>query len=100
MTLEAARNTAAAAWAPVPALMLQGACALEQIAAAVERQVPPQSISPRLRASQRELARELGGTSAASAIATELVTLTDRLVDNINTLGHIVARAQAVRPQG
>jgi uncharacterized membrane protein YccC len=95
MTLEAARNTAAAAaWEPVQALIAQGASALGQIAAAVEREVPPESISPRLRASQRELARKLGSTTGDGGIGTELVTLSDRLVDNINTLGHVVARAR------
>lgn len=95
MTLDAARNTAAAAaWEPVQALIAQGASALGQIAAAVERQVPPESISPRLRASQRELARKLGSTAGDGGLAIELVTLSDRLVDNINTLGHVVARAR------
>jgi uncharacterized membrane protein YccC len=96
MTLDAARNAAAAPWEPVQALIAQGAAALEQIAAAVERQVPPEPLSPRLRASQRELARTLAGHSADGGIATELMTLSDRLVDNINTLGHVVARAEAV----
>ncbi|HEY2036865.1 MAG TPA: FUSC family protein [Steroidobacteraceae bacterium] len=95
MTLEAARNTAAeAVWEPVQALIAQGASALGQIAAAVEREVPPESISPRLRASQRELARKLGSTTGDGGIGTELVRLSDRLVDNINTLGHVVARAR------
>jgi uncharacterized membrane protein YccC len=100
MTLEAVRSTAAAACEPVQGLMVQEAAALEQIAAAVEQTAPPESLSPRLRASQRELARILAGTSGDGGIATELVTLTDRLVDNIDTLGHIVARAQAIRPRG
>lgn len=113
MTLDAARNTAAAAWEPVQTLIAQAAAALEQIAAAlehtaapVERQVAPNHaapadgltvalpISPRLRASQRELARKLGGTTGGGGIGTELVMLSDRLVDNINTLGHVVARAR------
>src|SRR6185437_15069209 len=60
MMLDAARDTAAAAWEPVQGLIVQGAAALEQIAAAVERG-GPECISPRLRASQRELARNLAG---------------------------------------
>jgi uncharacterized membrane protein YccC len=93
MMLDAARNTPAAAWGPVQGLIVQGATALEQIAAAVERTSSPASLLPRLRASQRELARTLAGTSGDRGIAAELVTLSDRLVDNINTLGHVVARA-------
>jgi uncharacterized membrane protein YccC len=98
MTLDAARNTTADAgvWEPARALLAQGTATLEQIAATVDRTVPPESISPRLRASQRELARKLGST-AARGIGAELVTLSDRLVDNINTLGHVVARARGVR---
>ena len=97
MTLDATRNTKAAAdaaaWEPVQALLGRGAAALEQIATAVEREVPPEAVAPRLRASQRELARKLGG-AAEGSVAAELVTLSDRLVDNINTLGHVVARAR------
>jgi uncharacterized membrane protein YccC len=86
----------------VQALVTEGAGALEQIAAAVERQAwPPAGIPPRLRALQRDLARELDaaggrGTDASGAIGAELAALSDRLVDNINTLGHIVARARGV----
>jgi uncharacterized membrane protein YccC len=100
MTLDAARNAAAAAaaapaWEPVQALIVQAAAALEHIAAAVEREVAAESLSPRLRAAQRELARRLSSSSAGDGgIGTELVTLSDRLVDNINTLGHVVARAR------
>ena len=97
MTLDAARNTPAAAWEPVQALIVQGAAALELIAAALERAAPPESLAPRLRAAQRELARKLAVTPGEGGIAPELVTLSDRLVDNINTLGHVVARAEAVR---
>jgi len=97
MTLDAARNTPAAAWEPVQALIVQGAAALELIAAALERAAPPESLAPRLRAAQRELARKLAATPGEGGIAPELVTLSDRLVDNINTLGHVVARAEAVR---
>jgi uncharacterized membrane protein YccC len=96
MTLDAALSGPAAAPAQrrAQALMDQGAGSLEQIAQAVARQAPPQCISPRLRALQREFARALGA-SGIGEIAAELATLSDRLVDNINTLGHIVERAQA-----
>lgn len=96
MTLDAARNAAAAAaaWEPVQALIVQAAAALERMAAAVEREVAAESLSPRLRAAQRELARKLSSSTGDGGIGTELVTLSDRLVDNINTLGHVVARAR------
>jgi uncharacterized membrane protein YccC len=98
MTLDAARTTAPTerAWESFQPLLAQGAGALEQIAAAVEKSAQPECISPRLRTSQRELARELAA-STQGEIASELATLSDRLVDNINTLAHIVARAQATR---
>jgi uncharacterized membrane protein YccC len=47
-----------------------------------------------LRGLQRECARRLGADGGP--LAAELVALTDRLVDNINTLAHVVARAQSV----
>ena len=97
MTLEAALNTAgeAAGWRAVAVMIEQGAAALEQIAEAVEKEDLPGCVPIQLRAFQTELARELGASE--DAIATELVTLSDRLVDNINTLRHVVARARTVR---
>jgi uncharacterized membrane protein YccC len=95
MTLEAVLSspTAAPAWRQAQPLLESGAASLEHIAQALARQAPPRCISSRLRALQRNLARELGG-SGVGELAAELVTLSDRLVDNINTLGHIVERAQ------
>ncbi len=95
MTLDAALSGAGAVAAQkrVRAVTDQGADSLEQIAAAI-RQKAPIRISPRLRALQHDLARELGANSTVG-IGAELAALSDRLVDNINTLGHIVARAQA-----
>ncbi len=49
--------------------------------------------SPQLRSLQRECARKL--RAGGSGLAAEIVALTDRLVDNINTLGYVVARAHA-----
>jgi uncharacterized membrane protein YccC len=97
MTLEAALSGQAAAPAPggIQALAAEGASALERIAEAVERRAPPPPLSPRLRALQRELVRELDASGSGSVVA-ELAALGDRLVDNINTLGHIVARARGV----
>ncbi|MHB8816267.1 MAG: FUSC family protein, partial [Steroidobacteraceae bacterium] len=94
MTLDAARSTPLpeAAWAEVRPLLALGAGALEQIAEAVARETRPE-ISAGLRASQRELARKLAAPGAGG-IGVELATLSDRLVDNINTLAHVVARGR------
>lgn len=95
MTLDAARSTADSGpvWEAARPLIAQGAAALERIAAAVAGKTPPESNSPRLRTLQRALARELGA-SGAGGVGAELAALSDRLVDNINTLEHIVVRAQ------
>ncbi len=102
MTLESALSGPGAVPARrgVQALATEGAGSLARIAEAVERQAPPPAgIPPRLRALQRDLARELdaSGSGGMGGIGAELAALSDRLVDNINTLGHIVARAQAAR---
>lgn len=100
MTLEAALGSPAVAAAlaqrRAQALMDRGAAALEQIADAVARKGQLRCVSPHLRELQRDLSRELAASGDREAAA-ELATLGDRLVDNINTLGHIVDRAQAVR---
>lgn len=77
----------------IETLLSQGGSALEQIAEAVEKKAPPVAISPHLRASQRDLARTLGERRDGGT-GGELAILSDRLVDNINTLAHIVARAE------
>ncbi|MBW4052269.1 MAG: FUSC family protein [Proteobacteria bacterium] len=101
MTLDAALSAPGAvpARSPIEALTVQGAIALKQIAEAVEGKAPPPPMSPRLRALQQDLVQELD-TRLGGAIGAELATLSDRLVDNINTLGHIVAREQAVSAGG
>lgn len=100
MTLEAALGSPAVAAAlaqrRAQALMDRGAASLEQIADAVARKGQLRCVSPHLRELQRDLSRELAASGDREAAA-ELATLGDRLVDNINTLGHIVDRAQAVR---
>jgi uncharacterized membrane protein YccC len=100
MTLEATLFGADAApeRERIQALTAQGARALEQIAEALERQAEPAPVSPSLRALQRDLAGQLD--TGALALHAELATLSDRLVDNINTLGHIVARARPVSAGG
>jgi uncharacterized membrane protein YccC len=97
MTLDATRLTAEAepAWQAAQGLIAQGAAALARIAEAVERETPPESNSAPLRAAQLALARQLGAP-AVNGLGAELAMLSDRLVDNINTLEHIVARAQPV----
>jgi len=94
MTLEAVLGGGAAVPAKesVAALIDRGAAALRQIAAAVASQAQPACVPPLLRATQRDLARQLGA-AGDRGIGGELATLSDRLVDNINTLAHIVARA-------
>jgi uncharacterized membrane protein YccC len=94
MGLEAALSgpEAAPAVKLVASLTSLGAADLEHIAAAVERRARPPDGSSPLRAAQRALVRQLAG-SGIGDVGTELVSLSDRLVDNINTLGHIVARA-------
>ena len=99
MTLDAVVSATAAVPAreSVQALLAQSAGALEQISAAVASEGPADCISPLLRATQRDLARKLGA-AGGGGLGSELATLSDRLVDNINTLAHVVARAQAARP--
>ena len=98
MTIDAARGTLATqrTWETLQPLLTQSARTLEQIAEAVENRAQPECVAPRLRATQREIARKLT-ESSHGAIAGELATLSDRLVDNINTLAHVVARGSAVR---
>jgi uncharacterized membrane protein YccC len=93
MMLDAALSPAASVpqAARVRALMDQGARALEQIAEAVASKAQPDGISPRLRDSQLDMAAKLGATGGG--IGAELATLSDRLVDNINTLAHVASRA-------
>ncbi len=99
MTLDAVVTATAAVPAreSVQALLERSAAALEQISAAVAGEGPGDCLAPRLRATQRDLARKLGA-AGDGGLGSELATLSDRLVDNINTLAHVVARAQAARP--
>jgi hypothetical protein len=70
------------------------AMSLRRIAGSIGRERP--APTSELRGLQRECARKL----AADGRGPELIALTDRLVDNINTLGHVVERAQSVRDRG
>ena len=94
MTLEAVLSEpgAAAARESVAALIEQGAASLKEVSATVASETLADCASPRLRATQRDLVRKLG-VADDDGIGGELATLSDRLVDNINTLAHVVARA-------
>lgn len=94
MTLEAALGVAGggAVREAMAGLIDQGAASLEQISDVVANGTPADCVFPQLRATQRDLALRLGAP-AQGAIGGELVTLSDRLVDNINTLAHVAARA-------
>jgi uncharacterized membrane protein YccC len=96
MALEAALNAPAA----LPqrqymrSLIDEGVAALRQIARSVAAEPQTQGVAPRLRAMQRELAQALGAADERG-MAGELASLSDRLVDNIDTLAHVAARASA-----
>ena len=83
---------------PVTALIDQGAASLRKISEAVANETGAECILPRLRATQRDLVRKIGA-SGDGGVGGELAMLTDRLVDNINTLAHVVARVDAARPR-
>lgn len=99
MTLDAARSTPAAErdWKAAQPLFTESRRTLEAVADALEKKVEPEYAAPHLRATQRELTRKLGAAGDGD-IGAELATLSDRLVDNINTLAHIVARARETAP--
>lgn len=94
MTLDAVLSAAGAAQAreSMAALLQQGATSLKQISETVASETLADCASPRLRVMQRDLVRKLGAPGN-DGIGGELATLSDRLVDNINTLAHVVARA-------
>ena len=69
-----------------------GSVSLAEAAEALSEYREPRTLPP-IRAAQRQLARALAGSGAA-----ELIAACDRLVDNANTLTHIVARAPAHPP--
>lgn len=89
MTLDAVLSEPAAAPQALDRLLEGCASFLRQIADAIGQGRPPPSSD--LRQLQRESVREL--ETAGGVLAAELLALTDRLVDNINTLGHLAARA-------
>ncbi|MGC8517696.1 MAG: FUSC family protein [Steroidobacteraceae bacterium] len=68
----------------------QSASALAEVAEALSVRREPKALPP-IRAAQRRLEREL-------AAATDIVIACDRLVDNINTLAYLTARAPEQPP--
>jgi uncharacterized membrane protein YccC len=94
MTLDAALSAAGAVPAreSMEALIDRGFATLKQISEAIEEKGQPPCGSPGLRASQRDLARKLVA-AGDGGVGGELAILSDRLVDNINTLAHVVGRA-------
>lgn len=95
MTLEALLGQGRPA-PPVEELIGECAGAMRQVAEALRTEQCPAGLAP-IRASQRRLAQRLGADDRAG-LAEELVTLTDRLVDNINMLAHLVGRAARPAP--
>ena len=96
MTLEASlSHSRRPAERPEDELIRQSAEALRQVAEALRTEQSPSGLPP-IRALQWHLAQRLAANADAGASA-ELEGLSDRLVDNINTLAHIVGRAAPVR---
>lgn len=80
-------------------LIDESSAALGQIADAVGSEDRAAGLSLRLRGSQRDLARE-SDAAGDGAIGAELAALSDRLVDNIDTLAHVVQSARAGSSEG
>ncbi len=96
MTLEALLAHQRPVERPLDEFMSQSAEALRQVAEALRTERPPGALPP-IRAAQRHLVQLLAAHADAGAAA-ELDDLGDRLVDNINTLAHIVGRTVSARP--
>ncbi|CAM5434445.1 FUSC family protein OS=Rhodanobacter lindaniclasticus OX=75310 GN=B1991_12980 PE=4 SV=1 [Rhodanobacter lindaniclasticus] len=73
------------------AFIEEGTRALRAISTALRQQAPLAAL-PDLRAAQRALVRRAEGADAA--IVDVLGRLSDRLVDNVDTLAHVVTRSQ------
>ncbi|MEO6925725.1 MAG: FUSC family protein [Rhodanobacter sp.] len=94
MTMEAMLDdfSSLPAEAQFKAFVLQSADALQTISTALRKRQPMPAL-PDLRARQRALASPKSGAQDAHK-SVLLVRVTDRLVDNIDTLAHIVKRSQ------
>lgn len=71
-------------------LVREASTALQTLADALRQSEPPGSL-PDLRSRQREIVTALAGTRG-TGMAQQMVTITDRLVDNVNTINHILQR--------
>ncbi|WP_250623375.1 FUSC family protein [Pinirhizobacter soli] len=71
-------------------LVRESSAALHTLADALRHSQPPDAL-PDLRSRQREIVTALTGTRGAG-MAQQMVTVTDRLVDNVNTINHILQR--------
>jgi uncharacterized membrane protein YccC len=91
MTLEALLSERRSMARPLEEFIGQCAAALREVAEALRTGQTPSGLAP-IRASQRRLAG-LPGPEAEAGPTAELASLSDRLVDNINTLAHVVGRA-------
>ncbi len=98
MTLEALlpAHDGPADGAPLEAFILESATALREVAEALRAQRAPGELPP-IRALQRHLAHTLPAARAAG-LGVELLGICDRLVDDIDTLAHIVSRAAPAAP--
>jgi len=95
MTLEAliANHAALPEQAETSAFVDRAATALRDVADALRKGLAP-APPPDLRALQRSLAALLG-MADDRAVAAQLVRVSDRLVDNVDTLAHVVGRSRA-----
>jgi len=71
-------------------LVREASSALQTLADALRGSEPPGTL-PDLRSRQREIVTALAGTRGTGS-AQQMVTITDRLVDNVNTINHILLR--------
>jgi len=93
MTLEALNDDAQSRPAAMNDFVATCAHAVRAIADALRQRHPPDSL-PDLRALQQKLAATLEQSGEPHAVE-PLLRLSDRLTDNINTLAHVLRRAQA-----
>ncbi len=82
--------------APLKAFTLECAAALREVAEALLAHRAPLELPP-IRALQRHLVRTLV-VERTEGLSGEVLAICDRLVDNINTLAHIVGRAAPSSP--
>ncbi|HMH68531.1 MAG TPA: FUSC family protein [Pinirhizobacter sp.] len=71
-------------------LVRESSGALHALADALRHSQPPGSL-PDLRSRQREIVTALAG-GRGTGMADQMATITDRLVDNVNTINHILQR--------